>query len=149
MKMTLIPKEHVSKIWNKVSEYLERAVDAQDKKRYDAVDLFEECISGRQILWIVFDDENDNKVMATVTTSSISYPQYSTLSVLFVGGSEFMKYLDLIVDVLSRFSRDNGFTSIEMHGREVWGRVCRKHGFNRAYSVFELDLTENKKMAAE
>ena len=148
MKMSMIPREHVTKVWNNVSGLLEKAT-ILGRQRHDIVDIFEQCVSGKQILWIVFDEENDNSLMGALTTSSIAYPRYVTLSIMYMGGKELMRYLDLIIDTLSRFSRDNGYTSIEICGREGWGRVCKKHGFTKAYSVIELDLTEDNKMAAE
>ncbi len=148
MKMSLIPKEHVIGIWRSVCVFLEEASDSV-RQRHDIVDIMEECMSGKQILWVIFDDENDNDIMGALTTSSVAYPRYVALSIPYMGGREMMKYRDLIIDVLSRFARDNGYTSIEAYGRDAWGRVGRKYGFRKAYSVFDLDLTEEIKMAAE
>lgn len=148
MKMSMIPKEHVTKVWVGVSGYIESAVNVI-RLRHDIVDVMEDCLKGRQVLWIVFDEDNREEIVAALTTMVIVYPQYRALSIPYMGGRGMMRYRELIVATLSSFARDIGCTSIEAYGRDAWGRLGKKFGFRKSFSVFELDLSEQKQMAAE
>ncbi len=149
MKMSLIPTEHVSKIWDKVSGFLEKATELNTPRRYDAVDLFEACLLGKQTLWVIFDEDSDNEVVGALTTTVRAYPRYSALSVPYMGGVGVLRYRDLVIETLSRFARDSGLSVIEGYGREGWARIGKKFGVKKAYTVYEIDLAEEAKIAAE
>jgi hypothetical protein len=148
MKMSLVPPDQITKAWAKVSGFLD-AASKTVRQRHDIVDIFEDCLVGRQLLWVVFDDEDENKVMGAMTTSVIKYPQYTALNIPYMGGDHMMSYRDLIIDTLSRFARDNGFGTIETYGRDAWGKFGEKYGFVKSFSTFELDLSEEIAVAAE
>ncbi len=147
MKMTLIPREHVSKVWGKASGYLESATTLA-RLRHDVVDLFEACVSGKQLLWLVFDEDNDNDVVGALTTNVVVYPRYSALGVPYMGGVGVTRYRDLVINTLSKFARDNGLTVLEGYGRDGWVKFGSKYGVKKAYTVFEIDLNDEA-IAAE
>lgn len=146
--MALIPPDSVTKIWSSISEHLE-AASKTVRQRHDIADIFEECLTGKQLLWVIFDDDDENKIVGVVTTSVNIYPVFTSLTVPYVGGVNVKEWSDIVVETLSRFARDNGFTSIELYGREAWGRIGEKYGFTKAFSTFELDLRDKTAMAAE
>jgi len=148
MKMSLIPREHVPKIWDKVSGFLDSSSDSV-RQRYDIVDMFEACLTGHLVLWVVFDEESDNEIMAAMTTNVIRYPRFTALGVTHMGGDGVTKFQDLVMDTLSKYARDSGFTSIEISGRDGWERICKKYGFEKTMTVIELDLTKVEAIAAE
>lgn len=140
MKVTLVPPEHVANVWPKAAPLLERATKTV-RLRADVLDLFEHCLKGYNHLWIVFDEENDNEIVAAVTTQIIEYPRYKTLSIQYMGGKGMNEWFKDGLAVMEKWAKECGCETIEGYGRDAWLRFTKGSGFKKAYVTFEKEIT--------
>lgn len=106
--------------------------------RASVPDLFEACLKGEQVLWVVADE--DKEILTGFVTQLLVYPQYRALAVQFLGGKRMKEWLDPAIETINRYAGDLGCETIEGYGREAWIRWLRPRGFRKAYAVFEKEV---------
>jgi hypothetical protein len=89
--------------------------------RYRVNDMFRDCCSGLQHLWVVLDGED---VVAAATTRFTEYPTGRMLSAQFCGGSRLSEWIDDIDKAFSSFAdQNNCMLGVEFTGRHGWEKV--------------------------
>lgn len=139
MMVTMIPREYLHQEWGKVAKYLEKATRTV-RLRADVADLYQACLLGQQQLWIVFDEEDDNRVLTGFVTQILEYPRYKALAVQFLGGERMKEWLDLALNRVCEYGTEVGCETVEGYGREAWIRWLKPRGFKKTYAVFEKEL---------
>jgi len=110
--------------WPLVKDDLEKALD--DTATIDDVYQF---IKDRKVqLWALHDGE----ISAVMTTSIVCYARYKAVRILAVSGIDMDKWLDCLIDTLSKWGKSQGAESLEFCGREGWKRVLTSKGFGDA-----------------
>jgi hypothetical protein len=136
MKVSLIPIDHVHRVWSQVGPILKRAIETSNG-RYTDHDVFNLCMQGRQQLWVMFEDD---VIHAAATTSVTDYPQRRALTGVFVAGNRMKEWNEPFVDMLERFAKDVGCDLVEMTGRIGWTKFMKKFGWQQSAVVLEKDL---------
>ena len=137
MKFSAVPKEAVKYIWKDVERVLEKSVNTATGKA-ELIDVLKGILDGTYVLWVVLDD--DNKLIAAMTTRIIEYPRHRSMALDWVGGSRMKEWLDMGMKIIIDFATKNGCNSLEGYGRKAWGRALKKHGFYEDYIAFRTEI---------
>jgi len=137
---SIVPLKGVPEIWPKVAPMLQKSTTVTNLVRVDIADLLEQCITGQSTLWIVFSE--DKEIVSAFTSQIIEYPQYKALSIQYLGGAKMNEWLSSAMSVTKSFAMASGCATMEGYGREGWGRALRKFGWGKAYTAFEVDLSD-------
>lgn len=137
MIFTAVPPEQVHAIWPQVRKVIEKSV-ATGGKKFHVDDLYHLSQKGDYGFWVVIDDTDE--IIAAVTTRVIAYPNRRALALDWVGGSRMVEWIDLVLDTLSQYGRDNNCQHMEGYGREAWGRWLGRRGWKPAYICYEAEL---------
>ena len=106
--------------WPLVKDDLEKALD--DTATIDDVYQF---IKDKKVqLWALHDGE----ISAVMTTTIICYARYKAVRILAVSGIDMDKWLDCLIDTLSKWGKSQGAESLEFFGREGWKRILTNKG---------------------
>lgn len=135
MKVSLVPFDHIDRVWDVVRPMLEPAV-AVSNGRYTTYDLYVALQQQRLHLWIAFGDE----IVGCEVTQVFDYPSKRVLISLFTAGRMFRKWREPLLDILTRWARDNGCSCIEGMGREQWVRLLEPYGVRRMSVNFEMEV---------
>jgi hypothetical protein len=95
---------------------------------------------GEQQLWITRDD--DDNIVAALTTQIVNYPSRTLLSVQFLGGHGFDEWSNGMLDLLEAFARDANCSGVEAVGRFGFWPFFKKRGYTKAYCTYECEITE-------
>jgi len=136
MMFSSVPKQVIDVIWEDVEKILKPAVDTSGGK-LTIEDVREGLEHDLYALWVVMDA---NKIIATLVTRVSQSPRMRVLSIDYIGGKDMDKWLPLTHDVLKKFAVDNGCVKLEGYGRKGWTRALAKHGWNVAYTTYELEI---------
>lgn len=132
--VTLVPPEHLERVWMLAADRLEAAVE-RSRGRWSMDALLAALQQEMYHLWVVFDDEGSFDGVAV--TQIVSYPNRRMLAIQFLGGDNFADWVWLILDTFDRFALDTGCEGIEATGRAGFWKWLEKDGYERAYTVFE------------
>lgn len=138
IEVSLVPREAIPEIWDRVSHLLKRATDLSFG-RYRLRDLKEKLISGEFNLWIVFEKDTGN-ILSAITSTFTQYPQMKSLHGQFLGGDRLVEWRDRFCEIFDRWGRDNDCQIIEFSGRKGWGRVLEGNGYKEVYRIYERTL---------
>lgn len=139
MQFIAVPVEHVQRIWHMVEDMLQMAVD-QSGERYTTDWLLDDILHSNKLLWLLVDDDNDDKIVLALTTSIENYPNRRVIRVSFAGGEHLIKHIELARDEVKKFGKDAGCTKIEVLGRKGWERALKDLGFKLSYVCVEEDI---------
>lgn len=133
MNVSLVPPEYVLSEWHRVRDYLEPAIDIC-KGRWTMEHLCGACCSGRAQLWIAFDDD---KVYGALTTEITNYPAKKVLAMHFLGGEEFDLWYVEMLEVITRFAKDNDCDGLEGVARFGFWKYLKQNGFEKSSAFYE------------
>lgn len=120
--------------WEVCAPMIQAAIDSGDEP-YQLEDIKKEIDKNQMQLWSIM--SNNDKILAAFVTT-IAYKD-RVLLIFFAGGEEMEKWLSLI-DELTRWGKDNGCTSCQVHGRVGWDRMLKPFGFHKKKIVVEKKL---------
>ena len=136
MKTTLVPKEHVQRVWGSIEQFAEGCAK-YTYGRFKAVDILHELLTKDQQLWIAFDDKD---IYAFWVTEVVQYPQTKILVMHFTGGNRIEEWQTIGLKQLQQFARDTGCTKIESYGRPGWEKVWKNEGYKKRFVFYELPV---------
>ena len=93
---------------------------------------------GDMQLWIAFDAEN--KIIGCGVTAISEYPSRRLLTVLFIAGSNFRSWRNEMIEILSRWGRDNQCSGLEAYGRNGWSKMLESYNIKRGLTMMEKDI---------
>lgn len=140
MKVSLVPVEHLGRVWIEVAPLIQRAV-SRVSDRYELEDVFELIASGIHTLWIVF-DENTKDVHCAFVTTVHDLPKCRVLFFEYGGGDGVDDWIDVALPVLEKYAMDIGCSKIEGHGRRGWKPRLVDRGWKETFTAFEKNLEE-------
>lgn len=135
--LTNVPQEYVYSVWDSVSPLLNNAIQ-EGGNRWSLQSVREDINSGKQQLWIAY-DEND-KIVVAFTTSVDTYPNRTVLSYMFLGGSELLKNADKVDKAVCEFAILSGCDGIDIVGRTGFKRVGQANGYKLSGTWYYKDL---------
>ena len=136
MKTTLVPKEHIHVVWDRIKKYVEKCAK-YTYGRYTADDILDGLLTKDQHLWIAFDDKEIHGFW--VTEGSV-YPQMKALTLHFVGGKGFKVWGEVGFPPLQKFAKELGCDVMESFGRPGWKKMWEGYGYNPRYVFYELPV---------
>jgi hypothetical protein len=119
--ITYVPKVDHEFIWEFVTPYLIAALE-RGRGRYTLQDIKEALEEDRYHLWIVV---LDHKIIATLITEIIDYPQSRSLRINFGGGKLMDEWFQEMFDTMNRAAKDVGATMLELVGRPGWQKIFK------------------------
>ena len=140
MKFLPIPKDKVDVMWPYVAPVIEKAVNLTPD-RIDINDLYEQAKKGFYILWIVFEEVKEQKVIQAVLTTRLSeYPKTKALCIDFVAGQRMKEWLPIVMPVFENLGKVNKCTHIEGYGRRAWKKYLEQYGWQQRHIQYEKRL---------
>ena len=137
MYVSLVPHTYINHVWDEIKGFLESAVSVTNG-RYTTYDVYNGCQLGEYQLWIAFGD--DDKIVGVEVTSISNYPSKRVLTSLFTGGIRIRTWRDKMMELITRFARDNGCEAIEGFGRSGWVKLLEPYGVRQMTVMFERDI---------
>ena len=137
MNISLVPIEHINDVWDTVKVILKPSVEVTNG-RFMLYDIYSFAQMGRYQMWIAFDD--DRKIHGCEVTTVTDYPSKRVLTSLFTGGDDIRSWRNQMIDVITRFAKDQDCEAIEGHGREGWIKLLEPYGVKRGLTMFEKDI---------
>ena len=132
-----MPQEAIGSVWKDVEGILDKAVDTvKDKSK--VIDILTGIYEGMYALWVVMNE--DDKIIAALTTILIQYPRRRALALDWVGGTQMKEWEDQLIDTMKRYGNELGCSHLEGYGRKGWGRALKKYGFYPEYIAYRMEL---------
>ena len=104
MICTAVPREAVDIVWGDVSSMLNKAIQTSGGK-YHIDDIYQHLTEGYYNLWLIIDEEKEEKVIAAITTRIIQYPSKKAMAMDWIGGTRMMEWLPIAMDRLISFAK--------------------------------------------
>ena len=127
----------VKTVWPIVAPMLARGV-YYSAGRTDMQAVYEALQTSMQLLWVAYDDA-DNQIAAAFTTREAAYHRRRSLVIDCVGGSKMRQWLQVASKTFRAYARDAGLIGLEMYGRPGWVRVLKSCGWQQKIVVMEID----------
>ena len=138
MRVSTVPKEAVKYVWSDVERLLKKSVEDTSRGKIDLIDILNGILNDTYVLWVVLDNE-DNMVAAITTRISV-YPRRKSMVLDFVGGSKLNAWKDVVIETISKFAKENNCQHLEGFGRKAWIRALRGNGFYPEYIAYRMEL---------
>lgn len=133
----LIKPSEINEFWNDIEPHLARCtrysegeLEPEDFKTY----LLDEQMQ----LWIAIDDE---KIIASMVTQIIIYPQKRVLRIIAIAGGEMERWISFLPG-LEELAMDQGCSAMEVWGRKGWLKVLEE--YRCSYHILSKDLKVRK-----
>ena len=136
MKFLPVPVEYLDDKWQYIKPILNKAVCLSPRK-IDIEDVYTASKQRADLVWTV---EEEDKVIAVVTTRMIYYPKGYAMAVDFVGGKRMKEWLDMVHNTLEAHAKHNNCIHLEAFGRRAWGKYLEKLSWYPAYITYHKDL---------
>jgi hypothetical protein len=140
MKFIPIPKEHIDNMWEHIEPTLHRAVGLTPD-RIDTNHVRDAAEKGIYLLWIVFEEKDDQRyIEAVITTRVVDYPKSRALAVDFVAGRRMKEWLPVVMPILEEVGNKNDCNHIEGYGRRAWFKYLQNYDWKPRHVQFEKRL---------
>jgi len=134
-----VPTEYASGLWPSVSKVLDRSVATAEGK-YKTDDILNCILEDEIVLWIVVDHEDNDDIIAAITTRLIEYPQGRAMAMDWIGGTRMKEWLPMAQETIAKYAKDHNCKYLEGYGRKGWGRWLRKYGWKPDYIAYKMEL---------
>jgi hypothetical protein len=92
-------------------------------------------------LWIVFDEENNKKIKAVVTTQIIRYPQKKVCRIVTLGGEGMEEWVAEVLEILEEWSIEQECEAMETVCRKGFIKKLKSFGYEQTYTILGKELT--------
>jgi hypothetical protein len=140
MPVTLVPKEHVMGVWDKVKPHMEKAAE-YTYGRYDVDDILDSIMQYDHALWIAYEGD---KVVAAVVTYFKHYPKKKYLDLEFIGSDTgaTTEWKAPVLKMLQHYAYDTKCDGIESSGRVGWSKMFKNDGYKALFQTYELPIAD-------
>ena len=136
MQVALIPTEHVSNVWPRLTAHMAKAAE-YTYGRYEPEDILDSLIQYEHDLWVAFEGED---IKGVTITRLAQYPRIRCLDMVFCAGDEGMEWKDPMLSMLQHWAYDNSCDRIESTGRVGWAKIFKNDGYKALWQVYELPV---------
>jgi hypothetical protein len=147
MQCSYIPIERMTldqftEVWLKVLPFVKKLV-ARGHGRVSEKSVFDEVINREVHLWVCFDEEKDNEVVAFIATRVREYANKRLLSFDYIGGERVEDWFDDAHDLIADWAKTKhegggpACDGIEAIGRLGWQRFLKPKGWESQYVIYE------------
>lgn len=153
MQCSYIPVERITleqftEVWLKILPFVKKLV-RRGHGRISEKSVFDEVVNREVHLWVCFDDDNNNEVVAFIATRVREYATKRLLSFDYIGGERVEEWFDVAHDLIAQWAKtkivDGGpeCHGIEAIGRLGWQRFLKPKGWDQQYTIFEKMFDED------
>jgi hypothetical protein len=135
-RITPVPPAFVDCVWDEILPFVAAAV-ATSGGAFTAASVYDDAKSGFHTLWIII--RNDAIVMM-LTTRIVQYPAKRALAIDWVGGADLRAVIEVGLDTLKEYARDNSCHEIEGCGRKGWEKWLAPHGWTHQHVAYKLEI---------
>lgn len=121
--------------WPYVKDDISRALAGSFNKT-TANDLYELIVDNKVQLWAL----HEGNLSAVMTTEIVCYKHRKTVRIITVTGQDSERWLDVLIDTISRWGAENGAEAIQFSGRRGWEKVLSKRGFGSYQILMERPI---------
>lgn len=140
MIVSYVPPEYLDTVWGTAGAMIRQAAEFNGG-RYTVRDAYRGISSGNMQLWVIFDDEDeDKKIYGSIVTVITNYPSKKFLTILMVGGSKMHLWMNPLAEVMEKWARDNECNGVEGYGRIGWKKLLKRFGGTTQISIFEKEF---------
>jgi len=143
LKISLVPIDDITKIWEKVEDFVKTATD-YTYGRMEPLDVLHFCLTNKYHLWVVYTEEGEEKepkYIGVAATEFYSYPRKKALLVNFLSGDSFSEWMPKIDKKFVEFAKVTECDFVEACGRSGWEKKVKKLGWIKRFSLIERPLT--------
>ena len=139
MQITAVPVGHVVHVLPQVVPHLHRLAP-RTNGRSSVDDILQGILSGTSVLWLAFEETEDNHIYGVTITTVQKYPRCAMLNIWYTAGHKLRLWQDQMMEVLTRYAKDNQCAKIELTGRKGWEKALKAWNVKEAYRTYEIDL---------
>jgi len=121
MKLIQIPPDVIGQAWPLIAPLLETAV-AQSEGIFTLEGVARDVAEHRKQLWVVLDDENQNRAMAAGVTSLVTYEGGVKTAFIELLGGENMKQWFSLKPEIEAWAKSEGCAELNMWARKGWAK---------------------------
>ena len=118
--------------WPNVKDDVQRALDDRTTLEH----IYQKLVEKKMQLWSI----HDGNIKAVMTTEIAIYDTYKAVRVVTLTGDCMDEWLDLLIDTITRWAKENGCDSFEFCGRTGWEKVLSKKGFGNKQIVMNKTI---------
>jgi len=138
MKVYLVPQEHITQIYPDIEKYVDRMVPTA-YGRFEKIDLVNDILSGKATLWVIMDEEDDNKLYGIIFTEWSHYPRKKMLSISFAAGDKLDSWIEESLKVLENWAVDNDCDAMEITGRKGWVKKLEDYDWKQEFIIVKKE----------
>ena len=140
MKLVRLHEAELPGIWPLIERYI---VDATSRSagRHTPETVFNMISTEQYQLWIVVDEDNENRVTACVVTQFLQYPTGLLAADIIIATGENRKQWIHLLETLEEWARDNGCQLFQMFARKGWAREL-KGDYHLSHVLLERRIDE-------
>ena len=138
MKVYLVPQEHITQIYPDIEKYVDRMVPTA-YGRFEKIDLVNDILSGKATLWVIMDEEDDNKLYGIIFTEWSYYPRKKMLSISFAAGDKLDSWIEESLKVLENWAVDNDCDAMEITGRKGWVKKLKDYDWKQEFIIVKKE----------
>lgn len=135
----IVNQDVLIRVWPTLAPMIEPVLVLMGN-RFIVKDIFKNLIADGSpfLTWVATED--DNKIVGTLISQIITFPQRRCLAMPIVGGTRFEEWELLIEPEMRKYAVLAGCDQLEGYGRRGWERV---YGVKPAAQVYLVDLKDN------
>lgn len=136
LHMRGIPHNLIESLWHYAEPYIKRSLD-HSSGEMSVLDFKKLCLDRAVQLWLI---SRDNRVIGSVTTEIVVYPQCKHVRVITLSGSDFPSWVELADTTLSAWGQAQGCTAIESYVRKGLVPKMAPFGYKHKHSIVVKEL---------
>jgi hypothetical protein len=142
---SMVPNNFVGPIWSQVEPLLSKLID-RSHERFESIDVLHDLLINKQQLWIVWDTEEDYKIVAMLTTEVFRYPRKNYLVAQNCAGTRMKEWFDDIYENITKYAKSINCDGVEVIGRRGWISNFKKKDWKEEFVIMskEFKRTKNK-----
>ena len=135
-----IPKTDIKTVWNLVEDSITKAL-AYSGHHFNTSDVNDACLSGDNQLWLVWDDDTEEKLKGVVVTRIIIRPNSKVANIFICTGKQRKLWQDRLHDI-EKWAKENKCTHFETYARPGWSKLLKQKGYKITHYLLEKKLEE-------
>ena len=137
LKGTGVPFDMVDDFWDQVIPFVDKALE-HGHGEFEAEDIHEALLSKDMQLWVIYEEPENNIVLAVVT-QIINYPKIKVCRIVTLGGESHLLWEKKLF-ILEEWARENGCVRMEAYCRDGLQRKLNKLGYEKLYNLCGVNL---------
>jgi hypothetical protein len=129
--------------WGQVCEALAPCIDDAMHGEMTLDDIYERIKAGQMYCLVAKNDDGElPDVVAAMVLELITYPQYTVMNVIALGGSNMGVLKGKYWEYFCNWAFMNGVRQLQASVSPAMARVLKSYGFKPVYQTLRLSLTE-------